>query len=137
MSHENPASIVPGSMHVNGRGEKVFIQCKKLNPPWLTEQIQPIGGIKENDFCHLTFWSNGQYYRHKLSEFDLIREYKEPEVYEAYLILWSDGSRDVRSSSEEAKNTARILSDEGRVTWKIIKLTGTDENVVMGGGRTK
>lgn len=131
MSHENPASIVPGSMHVNRKGKKVFIESVHVAAPWRTSTIhRPIVGFVEGEDITRTYLQNGQWfyeYDNKESSTDLIREYKEPVVHEAYVVVWSDGIRDARCSLELAKHAARAGSNQGRLTWKIFKLTGSEE----------
>jgi len=132
MSHENPASIVPGSMHLNRNGEHVFICGVYLDHPWgMNKDEAPIKAYTKEDSFYRNYRSCGRFYKISDSEWDLVREYKEPELYEAYLIIWSDGSKDARESLEIATSTAKTYSDQGRLAWKIIKLTGTDDNFTL------
>lgn len=129
MSHENPASLVPGSIHLNRNGDKVFIECVRLKAPWnLRRREEPILGIDEGMHSSTGYSIDGKFDGVTVHYRDLIREYKEPEVYEGYLIVWSDGSRSTRSSLETARLSARDYSHQGRLTWKIIKLTGTEDD---------
>lgn len=129
MSHENPASLVPGSMHVNRKGDKVFIECVRLKAPWnLCRREEPILGINEGMHASTSYSLDGKFDGVTVHYRDLIREYKEPEVHEAYLVVWSNGSREVRCSLETARYAAKNYSNQGRLSWKIIKLTGTEDD---------
>ena len=128
MSHENPASIVAGSIHLSREGKKVFIQAVQLKAPWKSEILQPVQGTAEGTTnCHY-YNLNGQFYNSTESGHDLVREYKEPVAYEAYVIVWSNGTRDTRCTLRLAEDAAKAYNDERRTTtWKIFKLTGSEE----------
>ena len=128
MSHENPASIVQGSTHLTREGRKVFIQAVLSKAPWRPYILQPVQGTPEGKTDWHYYNLNGQYYNGTESGHDLVREYKEPVVYEAYVIVWSNGTRDTRCTLRLAEDAAKAYNDERRTTtWKIFKLTGSEE----------
>jgi len=130
MSHENPASIVPGSMHVNRQGKKVFIESIPVAAPWRTSTIhRPIVGFVEGEDIPRAYRQNGQWFygRYDITEkdsSDLISEYKEPVVYEAYLVVYADGCSMLRSTKGAAFKAISIMNVG---EYKIIKLVGSEE----------
>lgn len=132
MTHENEASIVPGSTHINRKGEHVFICGVYLDHPWgMNKDEAVIKTYTKEDCVYRNYRSCGRFYRISDSEWDLICEYKEPQVYEAYLIAWSDGDRNICDSLEFARSVAHTHSNQGRRSWKIIKLTGTEDDLTL------
>lgn len=127
MSHEDPDSLVPGSMHVNRAGQKVFITAVKIKAPWADAPRQPVIAIREGSTDAASYEANGQFYPGSLSEVDIVKEHKEPVVYESYVIVWSDGKSDARCTLELAHLAAINGSNQGRLTWKVFKLTGYEE----------
>jgi hypothetical protein len=128
MTHENPESLVPGSMHVNRTGERVFIECVKLQSPWTDARKDPVHGVTEEDRGLRSYKLNGQYFENKQSEFDLIREYKEPQSYGGYLVVNIEGRLvTIRDTLDKALEDIRIWTKFSKEKYKIIRVSGTEE----------
>jgi hypothetical protein len=115
-------------------GKKVFIKYVELFAPWEEPENYPINSICEGHNCTRALTAEGlnTHPDDRIDEednaYDLIREYKEPDVYEAYLVVMSDEPTGVAFNLETATALAKSHSNQGRIPWKIIKLTGTEDD---------
>jgi hypothetical protein len=129
LSHENPASLVAGSTHISRNGHHVFINAVRISSPWAKDDTAwTMQTHTKEDDMYRSCLDDGRYFTNEESEWDLIYEYKEPVVHEVYLIVWSNGVKDARCTLRLAEQAARSYTHVlGRLTWKIFKLTGSEE----------